>query len=36
LNEKMLYGIVSNPAHLDVEKLKALLLEDVPKKEEKK
>lgn len=29
----MLYGIVSSPEHLDIEKLRALLLEDVaPKK----
>lgn len=27
INEKMLYGIVSSPEHLDIEKLKALLLE---------
>lgn len=33
INEKMLYGIVSSPDHLDIEKLKALLLEDVGKKE---
>lgn len=30
----MLYGIVSSPDHLDVEKLRAILLEDLPKKKE--
>lgn len=30
----MLYGIVSNPAHLDIEKLKAILLEDLTTKKE--
>lgn len=34
INEKMLYGIVSSPDHLDVEKLRAILLEDLPKKKE--
>lgn len=36
VNEEMLYGLISNPDHIDIEKLKAILIEDSAKKVEEK